>query len=81
MIVAALLVFTIAVPTGDPSSRKVTTPEVAGFPLEDMVTVKATLLPKTALLEEVAREVVVVAGATVTMTGLEIEAAKFEVPP
>jgi len=43
--------------------------------------VKATLLPNTALFEESVSEVTVTAGVTTTMMKVEVEAAKFDVPP
>jgi hypothetical protein len=81
LIVARPLVSSTAVSIGIPPSRKVTSPPVVGFPLEDTMAVKVTLLPNTAALEESESKVTVTAGATTTMMKLEVEAAKFDVPP
>ena len=73
LIVATPLLLTVAVPMGDPPLSKVIPPAVAGVPSEDTVAVKVMPRPKTALVEEDAREVVVVGRVTMTMTGFEAD--------
>jgi hypothetical protein len=72
---------TTPVPMDEAPSRKVITPLVAGVPPMLTVAVKVTPEPKVGFVEEELSTVVVAQGATVTMTALEIEAAKFDVPP
>jgi hypothetical protein len=75
LIVAIPALFTVPVPIAVAPFRNVTMPEVAGPPFADTVAVKATLDPKDGVVEDALMVVVVVSGATVTMTGLETEAA------
>jgi hypothetical protein len=78
---ATPLPFTIPIPSAVAPLKKLTTPPVAGLPPALTETVRVTLLPKPGLVEDAVSTVVVVAGATVTNTGLETAEEKFEVPP
>jgi hypothetical protein len=80
LIVATPLLFTEPVPMEDPLERKMTAPDVAGLPEAETVAVKFTEVPNVELVEDAASTVVVGAGATVTRTALEVEAAKLDVP-
>ncbi len=73
--------FTTPVPTEDPLLKKVTTPLVAGTPPTPTEAVKVTLVPNDGVIVEVLRVVAVLSGETVTVTALEAEGARFDVPP
>jgi hypothetical protein len=79
-LIVATPLLTVHVPMEEPPEEKVTTPPVAGEPEAATEAEKATLEPKAGLVVEAVSVVVVIAGATVTRTALEAEAAKLVVP-